>query len=453
MGAGRRWRPPHEDESEVGLMLDKGIEMLQANMRVDDWQLRRKHLVEHQLYLIGTQVESQRRAETDLINIDVFAAAPSDNAKGRGTSTLQFTPGISDDIPERIERALDMAALAVTPRYELPGPADYQAIELRDPELAERPWETMERWRTELHEAIRRENDVRLSAAEFFVGLETNTMLNSRGVKGQYPATRAFIEMVLLAGNRQEENENYFSTTVRAMSHLNLSRIVKERATYARDMLTAQTPQSRTGPVIISGRAVAHLFDPFVYRTNGQAIYRKFFNTAIGDDVFGERAISGDPLDIAVDPTIPYGGASAPFDEEGLPLRRIQLIKQGRVENLMASKRYADYLGIPATGAATNTVVGTGSLTFEQLLRGPACHIVEFADFHADPMSGDFVSEIRLGYEIDARGNATPIKGGAVSGNVFNAFTNCRMSQETARLRRYYGPKAIRFEELAIGGA
>jgi len=439
-------------------MLDTTIAMLKANVRVDDWQLRRKHLVEHQLYLIGTQVESQRRAETDSINIDVFATAAAtapeaDHAKGRGASTLQFTPGISNDIPERIERALDIAALAITPRYELPEPADYQTVELRDPELAEHPRETMERWRIELQEAVRRENDVRLSAAEFFVGLEANTIMNSCGVQGQYPATRAFIEMVLLAGNRQEENENYFSTTVRATAHLNLSRIVKERATFARDMLTAQTPQSCTGPVIISGEAVAHLFDPFTYRMDGQAIYRKFFNTAIGDDVFGGRAISGDPLDIAVDPTIPYGGASAPFDEEGLPLRRIQLIKQGRVENLMASKRYADYLGIPATGAATNTVVGTGLLAFEQLLRGPAYHIVAFADFHADPMSGDFVSEIRLGYEIDARGNVTPVKGGAVTGNVFTAFTNCRMSQETARFRRYYGPKAVRFEELAIGGA
>jgi predicted Zn-dependent protease len=434
-------------------MLDEIIRTLQANARVDDWQLRRKHMVEHQLYLIGTQVESQRRAETDSINIDVFATSPADQAQGRGASTLQFTPGVSDDIANRIERALDNATLAITPRYELPGPAEYQKIELRDPELAERPWETMERWRTELYDAVRRENDVRLSAAEFFVGLETNSILNSRGVKGDYTATRAFIEIVLLAGNRQEENENYFSTTVRATSHLNLASIIKERATYARDMLKAQTPQSRTCPVIISGRAVASLFDPFVFRVDGQAIYRKFFQTAIGDHIFGDRPVSGDPLDLALDPTIPYGGASAPFDDEGLPLRRIQLIKQGWVESLMASKRYADYLGIPATGAATNTVVGTGSLTFEQLLRGPACHIVEFADFHADPMSGDFVSEIRLGYEIDARGNATPIKGGAVSGNVFSAFANCRMSQETTRLRRYYGPKAVRFEELAIGGA
>ena len=67
-------------------------------------------------------------------------------------------------------------------------------------------------------------------------------------------------------------------------------------------------------------------------------------------------------------------------------------------------------------------------------------------------ITGDFVGEIRLGYEIEGN-KKRPIKGGSISGNIFTALTNAYFSKETVFLGNYLGPKAIRFEELTISGS
>jgi hypothetical protein len=45
-----------------------------------------------------------------------------------------------------------------------------------------------------------------------------------------------------------------------------------------------------------------------------------------------------------------------------------------------------------------------------------------------------------------------PIKGGALSGNVFSALTDARLSAEAYSDGTYSGPSAIRFGTLAIAG-
>jgi PmbA protein len=97
-------------------------------------------------------------------------------------------------------------------------------------------------------------------------------------------------------------------------------------------------------------------------------------------------------------------------------------------------------------------VVGAGAASEAELLRGPVIQLVSFADLGANPTTGDFVSEIRLGYEIGADGSKRPLKGGSVSGNVLDAFSDCRMSRETIKAGDYHGPRSIRFGKLVISG-
>ena len=60
--------------------------------------------------------------------------------------------------------------------------------------------------------------------------------------------------------------------------------------------------------------------------------------------------------------------------------------------------------------------------------------------------------EIRLGYEIGPDG-AIPVKGGSVTGNLFEAMASARFSAETVELPAFAGPRAIRFESLQVAGA
>lgn len=430
-------------------MIETVARALGANPRVHDWQIRQVRTVQRELYLIGDSVEARRTADDLTATVVLY----HDRADGkRGSATLTCSPSSLDDLAARVERAVFMASLAGNPPHRLPEPAPTVTVEVRDPALAERPTETIEGWRVALAAALREEPGVRLSAAEFFIYDEQTDFLNSRGVAASYPSTRGFIELVLLSSDGAAESENYHSLRFRAAGDVDLAAVVRERAAFARDMLRVSLPKRHRGPVVISGEPLAGLFGPFFARVDGENIYRNVFETQLGDSVFGERAVAGDPLDLTSDGTLPFGLASAPIDAEGLPARRVPVLRGGRVENLLATKRYADYLGIPATGAVTNIVVGAGSAPGRELLRGPVYHLVSFADLHANPLTGEFVSEIRLGYEIGADGSIRPVKGGSVAGNVFDAFANCRMSSETCKIGHYCGPRAIRFEELVIAG-
>ncbi len=60
--------------------------------------------------------------------------------------------------------------------------------------------------------------------------------------------------------------------------------------------------------------------------------------------------------------------------------------------------------------------------------------------------------EIRVGYEVGPAGTV-PIKGGSVTGNLFEALAAARFSSETGEDSGYAGPRAIRFEGLQVTGA
>lgn len=432
------------------LDIQKVAQALERNSRVHDWQIRKTRTVQSELYLIGESVESERQADTESATVTLY----HDRDGRRGSATLTFVPGGTADAAERIERAVFMAGLAGNPPHQLAGPAPATDVAVRDRVLAEKPVETIRDWSETVRRVAADEPAVRLSAAEFFIYHDEVEFLNSRGATHRYPATRAFIELVLISARPEAsvESENYHSIEVRSAADLDLQAVVRERAALARDMLEVTLPGQWTGPVVISGEPLLRLFDPFLARANAENIYRNVFPTKLGDNLFGNRPVTGDPLDLTSDATLPYGIASAPADAEGLPGRRVPVLVGGRVENLLATKRFADYLGLEPTGARANVVVGAGTVPAGELMQGPAFHLVSFADLRANPLTGEFVSEIRLGYAIDADGRARPVKGGAVTGNVFDAFAACRLSRETIKVGRYFGPQAIRFDKLVIAG-
>lgn len=432
----------------MAVMMDAIVRALRRNEGVHDWQVRKTRIAKHELYIIGEDVETARAGLTESADVTLY----HDHDGKRGEATLTFVPGELDDGDARIDRGVFRASMAGNPPHRLPGPFQQPDIQVRDPVLAGDPDGIIDGWRRSLVATVKDELLVRLSAAEFFVYEEEFDFLNSQGASYSYPATRAFIEFVLLSRDEDKESENYHSVRVRSAADLNLAAVARDRAALARDMLRVSLPKTWTGPVVISGEPLAGLFEPFLSRANAEPLYRHIFQTKIGDSLLREQEVRGDPLNLAVDPTLAFGLASAPADGEGLPARRLEILRDGRVQNIVAAKRFADYLGLAPTGTSGNTVVAAGSTPESELLRGPAYHLVSFAGLYADPMTGEFVSEIRLGYEVDQDGSRRPVKGGSVSGNVFDAFAACRMTRETCKVGSYFGPHAIRFDKLVISG-
>jgi len=264
---------------------------------------------------------------------------------------------------------------------------------------------------------------------------------------------------VLLArDDAGRETESHIEVQRRALADVDLAELVRRQAQYARDSLRAEEPATGRFPVIVSGEALHELMggiylSPLAFRSSARYRHEGLSPWALGQSIYDGQALTGDPLTLYANAVLPWGLSSSPFDEDGLPNRRLLLIEHGVLRNYWASQRYAEYLQVPPTGAFGNMEILPGSMPVADMWQGVGAlyHVVAFSSMSPDPITGNFVGEIRLGYE--RRGTELrPIKGGSLSGNLFSDLAHARFSQETAMLGDYLGPQAVRFAELTVSG-
>jgi predicted Zn-dependent protease len=454
------------------LALERLAETLAATSGADAWQAHAKREEEAQLYLIGEKVEARRSVTTERTRVVAHNTHPSHDEQGeraepmRGSAAITLLPEESADparLATRLREAVAMAALTDNQPYDLPAPppAGYPTVEISDPALAGDLGAVLDDLRSRMEAEVARHPDVRISSAEFFATRGQHALRTSAGVRASYPATSLFVDFVLIASDGAREAEFHGELSRRRVEDLALEETVEAYVRLARHTLDAVAPEAYRGPVILSGRAVADLFNaplvfergPYPFQTSAQAAYQGVSRFSLGQPGTPEPA-PGDKLSLWSDSARPFGNRAAPLDDEGLPASATQLIADGVFTRHWADARYAAYLGVPATGAFGNIRLGLGSRTLAQLrLMGsrPLYEIVAFSFMNPDPASGAFVAEIKLGYRHDERGSA-PVKGGSISGNLFAALADAHFSSELFSDGTYDGPAAIRFGELTIGG-
>lgn len=419
---------------------------------VSAWVLRRRRSTEFQRYLLFERPESERTVESTSVSATVLH--DHDGVQGESRFTL-FGPDATLD-RRRVEEAVFMASLQENPPYALPAPARMHDVALRDPELTGNVRGVLDGVQDRLFEAVSRERGIRLSSSELYVTRTENEIMTSTGVEATSDETSIVFDLVLLAGDANEETESHDEYRRRRLSDLKLEEIVARQAGQARDSLKAALPTTARAPVVLSQGAFIPLFFPFCVATSAEMLYRKISPMAVDQPLLGERPVTGDSLAMWSDATLPYGTMSAPFDELGLALARVPVIEDGMFKTVVAPKRYADYLGVPPTGDWHNVVLGTGPTGTSELLELAGAsrlfHIVAFSWLNPDPVSGSFSTEIRLGYELTREGTRV-IKGGSLSGNAYDAFAAARFASETELLGDYQGPVAIRFEDLQVTGS
>ena len=419
-----------------------------------DWQVEFNRKQSHQLFLIGERVESLRTVETVRAQVRIYHDHPSpegEMARGEATFTVHPQDGEAA-IAHKLGEAVFMAGLTNNPPFGLPGPACYPVVEVLDPRLAAEPQEVLDELRGQLIAAASREPQVRLSSAEFFLDVGERELYNSRGIQAGVQSSQALFDLVIISSEGGNESEVHIAQERRRAADFDVPALVARKAAQARDALRATVPAKHAGPVVISREALLEMLAFFRMQTAAESKFQKLNQLELGESVFGPREVKGEPLCLRSDALLPFGLRSGPFDAEGLPGRDVSIVEDNVLQRFWAGQRYAAYLSIEPTGAFGNLVIPPGSTPLADLLAaGPLIHIVAFSDVTPNLVTGDVVAEIRLGYGVDGD-RVTPIKGGALSANIYDAFANAIYSRETAFLGEYQGPEAIRFAEMVVAG-
>ena len=438
-------------------MLRTITDALRSRSDLKGWTVRHVSAREAQVYGIPETIESSRSVDQERFLVSVLRETPGpDGRPSCGSGETTILPG--GDIGTAVDTAALTAGLVHNPPYSLPGPADFPRVPLVDEDLRRDPAGAAESLMVRLYATAAEYPQVRLSAAECYVTEERTHLVNSRGIDVEQTATRIDLEWVLLAQDGGRETESYVFLTRRRASDLDLPGEMSRQAHYAQDLLRAGDPPSHEGPVVLRGPALAELLAPAESQSgplqvlgSAAAKYGKFSTWERNATVLRKEP-AGDPLTLWVTRKHPFGNHAGRFDEEGIPAQRVEFIRAGKLVNFIASQRYAEYLGIPATGEFGDIEAPAGKTPAAELTRGKHVEVVTFSWFNPDPITAEFATEIRLGYLVEGK-TRTPFKGGLLIGNVLDALADIRWSKETGFFGHYQGPVAARIGGLRVSGS
>ncbi len=433
-------------------MLDVVARVLQRDARFCAWQITESRGRSAQRYQVFTRVESRRLVETRQWDVRVHVPL----AGGRlGESSFTVVDPDQPLAPE-LDAAFARARLVNNAPWQLPTPdaVGAPAAVTADQRVVEAAADVGEDVARDIGGAVARSGGVELSAAEVFCDYRRVHLVNSLGLDRTREETQVYSEYVLLApGAGGDELEVYNSRRARGAAELDIERQVDDDIAAVRDGARAVLPTTGRADVVIADAGVEELFDAFVAHASGTARFEGWSRFEPGAPIV--EAVSGDRLSIASDATVPGALGSYAFDDVGVTGRRVDCIVDGVFRERACERRTACWLGLPTTGVWGNTVVTPGRWSMDDLLvpdARPLYLLTRFSLLSPHATTGAFAGEIRAGARVDRAGR-TPVRGGSISGVVFDAFARARLSAATTVRGRLRGPRAVRLDDIQVTGA
>lgn len=409
--------------------------------RADEWVTLSDEAVESQLYWRLGNLHADRHVATKSADLTVYRDI--EGRRGKASFTLS---GEGTD-RETVQAALTAAGLALNPPYRLPaGPAAFPSVILGDRELPER--DALVEWGSRIQASLKRAGTTP-SHLELFASRHEWSLLASNGRRHDWLADEVVTDLVVAAGTGEEATEFRVMRRGRSLADLLPETVLEDAVRTVRDRQGAKIPPTGRMAVVLPSSELAVLLEALLLHTEGRAVYTKMVQRTIGDNLI---PAAGDPVSVTLNPLRPKAARSAPTDASTVPSAPLQVLEAGVIRHLHADPQYAAYLGVEPTGPAGTLELMPGDRSGADFFSdGPVLEVVAFSANMPDPLSGNFACEIKMGY-LHQNGTRTPVAQGSVTGNIFEALANCRLSKETAEDAGYFGPARIRFATLQVAG-
>ena len=281
---------------------------------------------------------------------------------------------------------------------------------------------------------------------------------NSRGFAGGYPFSRHTLSVAPIAGKGAKMQRDDWYTSVRDPKKMAkpeaVGRYAAERA-LAR--LNARKLDTRTCPVLFEAPLAAGLLGSFVQATSGGALYRKstFLLDSLGQAIFPSH------IQVVEDPHVIGGVGSAPFDEEGVPTVRRNVVENGVLQGYFLSSYSARKLGMKTTGNAggSHNLSLTSSTTkkaddFAGMLRkmDRGLLVTELMGQGTNYVTGDY-SRGASGYWVENGVIQYPVEEITIAGNMKDMFQAIVAVGNDVLTRGNKSTGSILIEKMVVAGS
>ena len=187
----------------------------------------------------------------------------------------------------------------------------------------------------------------------------------------------------------------------------------------------------------------------FIDNTSYGYKYQHLNRFELGDNVQGDNII-GTKLNISLIPSYEGAEGSRAFDNDGVTLEPVSIIKDGVAIARHGSYRFGYYLGEKSpTGSLPIVKVEGGTKSFNEMKQEPYLRCVKFSAFQYEENSGFFGGEVRLGFYFDGE-KEIPVTGFSIAGNLQDAKSKIVLSKEIQVDSRYVGPMYLEIKDMGI---
>jgi PmbA protein len=289
------------------------------------------------------------------------------------------------------------------------------------------------------------------------------TLENSRGRAFRRRESRCVAHVETVAEENGEGQTGYGFGFARSLGGLDAAGIAGEGADRALRMLGSVRPKTGAYTAVLENVASAELLEVLVpsFLASQVAKGKSMLAGKIG------RRLAAESVTVADDPLDPDGAGAEPFDGEGTPGRRRELISAGILRGFLADAFWGRKIGTGTTGSCrrpgakqppavgvSNLCIAPGTVSPDALIgaAGNGILLTEFLGIHtADPVSGDF-SVGASGIRISNGALDGPLHGFAVSGNILALLATVEGAGGDFRWFGNIGTPSLLVGRISVGG-
>jgi PmbA protein len=215
--------------------------------------------------------------------------------------------------------------------------------------------------------------------------------------------------------------------------------------------LSPRKINSFAGPAVFEPRVSSSFLSHLISSISGHNLARKvsFIKGDIGEILFQEN------INVIDDPLIKKGLGSRNFDSEGVDCKKLELIKKGKLNEIILDTYSSKMLNKKSNGrcgGTTNCYFENGKLTKTDLMKDikKGVYITELFGSGFNSVTGDF-SKGGSGFLIENGEITYPISEITVAGNIKNMFKEMALANDLEFKSRTNSP-TIRINNISIAG-
>jgi PmbA protein len=404
-------------------------------------------------------LEDVERSEGETIGLRLFV--------GRRSASVSSSDLSGDALAMLVGRAVAMAREAPEDRFSGLAPADRLLREVA-PDLdaddgAAVPPEDLKARALIAEEAARGVAGVTNSeGGSASAGRTIIALATSHGFAGGYATSYHGCSASVIAGEGGGMQRDHAYRSARHRADLEGAVAIGRRA--------GERAVARLNPAKLSSGAMPILFDPRV----GSSLLGHFAGAILGSSIARRTSFLLDALDTQVfaggitivdDPLRLRGLGSKPFDGEGLPTARRELIADGVLTGWLLDSASARQLGLQPTGNAqrgiggppgastTNFYMEAGPFSPAELMKDVkrGLYVTELIGSGANPVTGDY-SRGAAGFLIEDGEIATPVAEITIAGNLKDMF-RALVPANDLKFERATDVPTIRIDGMTVAGA